>query len=116
MNYSHILNELRAEADIEVKIGFLNVQTEKLHFDAEQVSHYNIKHFDDMKEANQYDVVIVSSDMYLNNSAAMKLAVKNGLILIVMFCCRSERGEPHGRSPLPDRFGGSRTHSVPRAR
>ena len=77
MNYSHILNELRAEADIEIKIGFLNVQTEKLHFDAEQVSHYNIEYFDDMKEASRYNVVIVSSDMYLSNSASMKLAVKS---------------------------------------
>lgn len=85
MNYSHILNELRAEADIEIKIGFLNVQTDKLHFEAEQVSHYNIERFDDMSNASRYNAVIVSSDMYLNNSAAMKLAVKNGLILIVMF-------------------------------
>ncbi|MBP5450580.1 MAG: hypothetical protein J6Y01_10755, partial [Spirochaetales bacterium] len=85
MNYSHILNELRAEADIEIKIGFLNVQTDKLHFEAEQGSHYNIERFDDMSNASRYNTVIVSSDMYLNNSAAMKLAVKNGLIFIVMF-------------------------------
>ena len=52
MNYSNILNELRAEADIEIKIGFLNVQTEKLHFEAEQVSHYNIEYFNDIKEAS----------------------------------------------------------------
>ncbi|MBR6200509.1 MAG: GAF domain-containing protein [Spirochaetales bacterium] len=85
MNYSHILNELRAEADIEIRIGFLKVQTDKLHFDSEQVSHYNIEYFDDMNDAKRYNAVIVSSDMYLSNSASMKLAVKNGLILIVMF-------------------------------